>query len=263
MNIALATLVLLIVLYPGFLFRRFYYTAEFSKEYFKQTLTDLVFASILPGFIIHIIGFELFVRGRYTFDVQTLGTLLSGTTDAGRVTGAFNGIGQHAVLIIEYFAGVSILAIAGGLLTKQFVRRLKLDRKFSLFRFQNEWHYVFSGEMLDFPDIPGTAENVDFKYVDVLMRSDEGTVIYMGVLSHYTLNKEGGIDRIYLSDVSRRYLREDEAPATGKPDNRYYDLPGEFFIIPYNLVLNMHITYYSLDLTPEKEQEIKDVTPEA
>lgn len=262
MNIALATLVLLILLYPGFLFRRFYYTAEFSKEYFKQTLTDLIFASILPGFIIHIIGYNLFIKGHFTIDIQTLGTLLSGSTDASRVTTSFTAIDQHASLIIKYFTGISIIAIVSGLAIKQVVRRLKLDRRFTLFRFQNEWHYVFSGEMLDFPNIPGTAESVDFKYVDILMRSDEGTVIYMGVLAHYTLNKEGGIDRIYLSDVSRRYLKDDEAPGPGKQDNRYYDLPGEFFIVPYHLVLNMHITYYRVNLTPETEKEIADVPVE-
>ena len=254
MNIALATLALLVLLYPGFLYRRFYYTAEFSREYVKQTITDLVFASILPAFIMHIIGYCLFVKGRYDIDIQVLGTLLSGTTDAARITHAFNSLYESALQIIRYIGVVSALAMIFGILSKKVVRWCKLDRKLPFFRFQNEWHYVFSGEILDFPNIPGKAEDVDFKYVDILVKSDGGMIIYMGILSHYTLNREGGIDRIYLSDVKRRYLRDDAAPVG--EDTRYYDLPGEFFIIPYSQIINLHITYYKVELTPELQEEI-------
>lgn len=255
MNIALATLTLLVILYPGFLFRRFYFTEEFSKEYFKQSVTDLIFSSIVPGFLIHFFGYLFFLQGRTEIDVFTIGTLLSGTSDPVKVTQAFKAVYEKALTIISYFIGVSIIGMIAGLLAKLIVRNFKLDRKFKLFRFQNEWHYIFSGEILDFPKVPGKAEDVDFSYIDVLVKTNEGTVIYSGLLADYILTKDGGIDRIYLTEVKRRSLKDDliynpdddaNNTATAPPDNRYYYLPGQFFIIPYNQIINLHITYYKV-----------------
>src|SRR3954462_6028356 len=116
MNIALATLTLLIILYPGFLFRRFYFTEEFSKEYFKQSVTDLIFSSILPGIFIHFLGYLIFIKGRNQIDVFTIGTLLSGTSDAEKVTRAFTAIYHNAANIIIYFLGVSFIGMVTGFL---------------------------------------------------------------------------------------------------------------------------------------------------
>lgn len=257
MNIALATLTLLVILYPGFLFRRFYFTEEFSKEYFKQNVTDLIFSSIVPGFLIHFFGYWFLLKGRAEIDVFTIGTLLSGTSDPVKVTQAFKAIYENGSVIISYFIGVSIVGMIAGLLAKLFVRNFKLDRRFKLFRFQNEWHYIFSGEILDFPKVPGKAEDIDFSYIDALLKTNEGTVIYSGLLAEYILTKDGGIDRIYLTEVKRRFLKDDinvdsENTITNSedppPDNRYYYLPGQFFIIPYNQIINLHVTYYKVTL---------------
>lgn len=254
MNIALATLFLLILLYPGFIFRRFYYTEEFSREYFKQTITDLLVAAILPSMLLHILGYYLFINHRYNIDVATIGTLLSGTSDGTKVTAAFHNIYNNAGKIISYFIALSFLSALLGLFTKYVVRKLKLDRKFKLFRFQNEWHYIFSGEILDFPRVPGDASDISIRYIDVLVKSDQGTIIYTGILADYVLSKDGGIDRIYLTNVKRRYLKDDRLMNldSDEYDERYYHLPGQFFIIPYTQIVNLHITYYKIEVTDQE-----------
>ncbi len=255
MNIALATLFLLILLYPGFIFRRFYYTEEFSREYFKQTITDLLVAAILPSVLLHILGYYLFVSQRYNIDIATIGTLLSGTSDGAKVTAAFQSIYQNAGKIISYFICISVLAAILGLAFKYIVRKGKLDRKFKLFRFQNEWHYIFSGEILDFPGVPGDASDISIRYIDALVKSDQGTIIYTGILADYVLSKDGGIDRIYLTNVKRRYLKDDKLnqPVQAEDtDERYYYLPGQFFIIPYSQIVNLHITYYKIEVTDQE-----------
>lgn len=261
MNIALATLFLLVILYPGFIFRRFYYTEEFSREYFKQTITDLLVAAILPSALLHIAGYYLFVRHRYTIDIATIGTLLSGTSDGAKVTAAFQSIYAHATGIVAYFIAISALAALAGLLAKYIVRKGKLDRKFKLFRFQNEWHYIFSGEILDFPRVPGDASNISIRYIDALVKSDQGTIIYTGLLADYVLSRDGGIDRIYLTNVKRRYLRDDKVnqpQENNDLDERYYYLPGQFFIIPYTQIINLHITYYKIEVTDNELTEELD-----
>ncbi len=270
MNIALATLTLLIILYPGFLFRRFYFTGEFSKEYFKQSATDLIFSSILPGFFIHFIGYLLFIKGRSQIDVITIGTLLSGTSDSIKVTEAFKAVYQKAPSIAGYFFGVSVVGMVAGFAAKLVVRKFKLDRKVKLFRFQNEWHYIFSGEILDFPKVPGNAEDIDCSYIDALVKTDEGTIIYTGLLADYILTKEGGIDRIYLTDVKRRFFKDDitnkvESPAEldeSTNDSRYYYLPGRFFIISYSQIINLHVTYYKVTPNQQLKEEIQHIKTE-
>ncbi len=270
MNIALATLTLLIILYPGFLFRRFYFTGEFSKEYFKQSVTDLIFSSILPGFFIHFIGYLLFIKGRSQIDVITIGTLLSGTSDSIKVTEAFKAVYQKAPSIAGYFFGVSVVGMVAGFAAKLVVRKFKLDRKVKLFRFQNEWHYIFSGEILDFPKVPGNAEDIDCSYIDALVKTDEGTIIYTGLLADYILTKEGGIDRIYLTDVKRRFFKDDitnkvESPADldeSANDSRYYYLPGRFFIISYSQIINLHVTYYKVTPNQQLKEEIQHIKTE-
>ena len=271
MNIALATLTLLIILYPGFLFRRFYYTGEFSKEYFKQSITDLIFSSIPPGFLLHFAGYHLLIKNRSEIDISTLGTLLSGTSDSIAVTRAFKSVYQHTSSIIAYFLVISLLAMLVGYLTRLFVRNLKLDRHIRLFRFQNEWHYIFSGEIIDFPKVWGESTEIDCTYIDALVSTSEGTVIYSGLLSEYVLSREGGIDRIYLTNTKRRFFKDDQVNATNPSaeganvsddDERYYYMPGEFFVIPYTQIINMNVTYYSVTVNPEVTKEIAHVSTE-
>ena len=98
MNLALSTLVLLLFLIPGFLFRRFYYTGEFSKQYFKQNFSELIFPTLIPSLLIH--GFGLFLInyttlfGAYTFDIDVISGLISGVANYEQVNYALKNIYQ-------------------------------------------------------------------------------------------------------------------------------------------------------------------------
>lgn len=255
MNIALSTLILFLFLIPGFLFRRFYYTGEFSKQYFKQNFTDLVFPTLIPSLLFHALGIFLISHSpftsNYVVDVGVISGLISGVANYEQVNRALLNIYTYSGPILAYFLTISLISGVTGFLVKVLVRNLKLDRRQKIFRFQNEWHYIFSGEILDFPRVPGKAEDLDFTYVDALVKSDEGTIIYSGLLTEYVLSKEGGIDRLYLTDVKRRYLKNDEREKPG--ENKYYYMPGQFFVLPFQHVINLHITYYTVEISTSQE----------
>ncbi len=256
MNVALSTLILFLFLIPGFLFRRFYYTGEFSKQYFKQNFTDLIFPTLIPSLLFHAVGIYLINHGplanNYILNVEVISGLISGVANYDQVNHSLHNIYTYSDAILGYFFYISLLSGATGFLVRVLVRNLKLDRKLKIFRFQNEWHYIFSGEILDFPRVPGKAEDLDFTYVDALVKSDEGTIIYSGLLTEYVLSKEGGIDRLYLTDVKRRYLRNDEKEKPGE-ESKYYYMPGQFFVLPFQHVINLHITYYTVEVSSTKE----------
>lgn len=241
MDLALLPILIFFLLLPGLLFRRFYYTEEFSKEYFKESLPSFFLATAIPSCLIHLVCWQ-FVTYWYDINVRILGVLVSGTDDPGQLEEAFDGIIFYGLEIFWYFIFLAVFSSLLGKLCKFIVRKTKWDRTIKLFRFQNEWHYIFSGEVLDFPRVPGEATEIDFTYVDVLVEKEGDPIIYMGMLSDYVLSRDGGIDRIILSYVKRRFLSED-----GSTD--YYVMPGAFFVIPFSKVLNIHLTYYQAEVS--------------
>lgn len=181
----------------------------------------------------------------YHINFEVLGLILLGESEQTSISMIFRNIDSHKVEIFIYFVSASTAGAALGRLAKAVVRRSKWDRKYKLLRFKNEWHYLFSGEVLDFPRVSGSFEEVDFRYVDALVQTNDGVFIYNGFLEDYILSKDGGIDRIYLSNVRRRQMEADKPPKK-KNDQRYYSLPGKFFVLPYSQVINLHIVYYSI-----------------
>jgi hypothetical protein len=250
MSIALPTITLVLIIAPGLIFRRFYYTGEFSKEFFKSNFSDLVFSAVVPSFLIH--GLLYFpIHYTNTIDFDLLSILFSGTSEVKDIGIAFSKIEKSLTLIVSYFLLAFLLSAVLGLTLKFIVRKFKLDRKLNLLRFKNEWHYLFSGEILDFPNVSGNADEISFSVVDAMVESSEGSLLYSGILSSYVLNKDSGIDRIYLSDVKRRFLKDDKKDA-------YYKMPGEFFVLPFDTIVNLHITYYSVELSDMIDKDIEE-----
>jgi hypothetical protein len=138
------------------------------------------------------------------------------------------------------------VSFVAGHSSRKIVRIFKLDRKYKLFRFSNDWHYLLSGEFLDFPEVPDHPEEVSFKLVNVLTTAGSQQIIYVGELIHFTLSDEGGLDNVVLKDAKRRLLQDD------LDEDRYYDIPGRYITIPYKNITNINIRYFYLaDVTDE------------
>lgn len=238
MNIALFSVLFFIFLFPGILFRRFYFTGEFSKEYFKSSYFELLLSTFLPAIFFHLTGgFLLYVLFSHEFDYS----LFIDLTEKKILK--INSL-QKVSLSKAIFYNIINCTTASllGFYLKKIVRDNKLDRKYKLLRFKNEWHYLVTGEILDFPNVPGEASTVDFVWVDLMVETKEGTIIYTGVLSDYILSKENGLDRIYLSEVIRRYLIDDY-----NTKRKEYEMPGNFMVFSFDKILNMNLTYYQIE----------------
>lgn len=260
MNLAIPTLTLIFLLAPGLAFRRGYFSGAFSQQYFKATFSDLLIATILPAVAIHILLFNFAVRYFYNIDANTLAILLSGTTEPQQIRVAFSSLNHNAKEICLYLLLASVISFVLGIVCKNLIRGLRYDRKYTFFQFQNKWHYLFTGEILDFPGQAGRPEDVDFVYIDALVDCQEGTVLYSGMLAEHLLSKDGGLDRIYLSDTRRRYLKNKD---NGEEGTSYYEMPGNLFVIPYISIINLHITYYSIEVQKELKEQIDKVDIEA
>jgi hypothetical protein len=151
------------------------------------------------------------------------------------------GYGDIFVSYLMYCTFVMTVSFFAGHACRKIVRVAKLDRRFKLFRFTNDWHYLLSGEFLDFPEVPDHPEEVSFKLVNALTTVGSQQMIYIGELIHFTLSDEGGLENIVLKDAKRRLLQDDLV------ENRYYDIPGRYITIPYKTIININVRYFYLE----------------
>lgn len=246
MNLALSTFILFLILLPGIFFRRFYYTQEFSTEYFKQTFLEIFLSGFIPSIVLHSIWYFGAGLFGYYVDLELFGSLLTNTPNP-KVSKNLN---DFALPIILYHLSMWMGSAGLGRFLKQIVRTTGADRQLSLLRFQNSWHYIFTGEFYEFPNSNieldlDTVEDIELVYVDALVETKEGSLLYEGILVHYELSKDGGLDYIGLKQVQRRFLKDDQGLSGGTP--KHYKIPGNLMLLKYSEIRNLNFTYYTLD----------------
>lgn len=241
MNLAISTLVIFFLfILPGLLFRRAYYSGVFSKQYFKSAPFQVFVSSIVPGVLFQL-SFCYIVLQFIFIDFGVVLNLLNPDLDYFRFE--IDILQRNLLSILLYQGGLFLYVFVFAKACKTVVRRFKLDRKFKELRFQNRWHYILSGEVLDFPenDGKGRAKDIFLTYIDIAINTGYKTILYIGFLADYHLTKEGvGLDYIHLRKVKRRDIDK----ISGKSfDGKEYTIPGDVFLIPFSNVINLNISY--------------------
>lgn len=242
MNLALNTIVLFIFfIIPGLVFRRFYYTGEFSQQYFKSEPFQVFSVAIIPAFIFQCLCILFFnCVCKWNINFETFAALITG--EKQELMSAIISAGKEIDKILIYNFNLWVWAALLGFGSKVLVRKLKWDRKYRILRFQNNWHYILRGEIVDFPETiqPSQADAIDFSVIDVLVETDDGTFIYSGILDDYHLNRESsGLEYLYLTYTRRKKY--------GGKAAKWKNIPGDYFIIPFEKVITLNISYYSME----------------
>lgn len=239
MNIALGTLIILFLLSPGFIIRYTFLKGPYSRKNYKPSVTTEIFWAIIPAVFLQLSGLYFLLISGYELDFKFIYLLLTGSD---KITN-FSLLSANIPGFLVYFLIISFLAAGLGFSARWLVMHWQLDKKFGIFKINNEWYYLFSGRILD------RAEEIDFIQVDALVQTPEGVVIYCGVLNDFYLTSDGGIDRLYLVNVYRRKFADDYIVANVEPknlDDRYYNMPGDYLVIFGQTLLNLNLTYYKL-----------------
>ncbi len=247
MAFAVSTLFLFLFILPGITFKRAYLSSVFSRKLKFSGILDEVFWALFPSIIMHILSYFFLLAGSSAFDFNFD---LKGVLSAALLQQTNENYADIFVSYLLYCTFVMTVSFFAGHACRKIVRLLKFDRKFKLFRFTNDWHYLLSGEFLDFPEVPDHPEEVSFKLVNALTNVGSQQMIYIGELIHFTLSDEGGLENIVLKDAKRRLLQDDLS------ENRYYDIPGRYITIPYKTIININIRYFYLEeVTDDYENE--------
>ncbi len=157
---------------------------------------------------------------------------------------------------IAYFFLVLLVAGLSGYILNQIVRFFDLDVKIKLFRYRNQWYYVFSGKILRFKKFKEAISTTNASEDDIditkpiltvgniLVRlNEQQTCLYTGFIVDYDLkpNNISELQRIYLAEISKKSFRKPGEIS----DNKNYprNIPGKFFVIPGKDIINYNINY--------------------
>jgi len=246
-QVALNTVIaVMMAIFPGFIFRKCYYTGEFTKQFnqsneFDKLLWNVFFSGISIGFT-----FLLIYLFRSLTGLEVLKSLSYETINQLSEPIANNKIPQKDVIFRTYKDLLVIISLIYffsfffGLTLHWLVRTLRLDVRFPLFRFKNYWYYYIHGGKILYSN-PGNKK-LAFTKADVLCEIAGETKLYSGILSQYTVNKDdNNLENIFLTNAQAlKQIKDANGNTTGVKTR---DIPGAVFCIPYNTVLNMNFVY--------------------
>lgn len=158
------------ILLPGFVLNRAYYSGPFSKKYLQTNIVADIGASLPLSALIHwtmmIWAIPIYcsiTKQELCLDFQYIGMLLSGVSSVKEINAIFNNVSIYYDEIIKYFITSLIIGRVLGTIFRRVVRLLKLDLIFKKLRYDNEWYYLLTGEVLGW-----RGHNGIIKYLEIL-----------------------------------------------------------------------------------------------
>lgn len=253
MNLAFTTILIFLIIAPGFLSRIAYNSSKLSvRDPNKNILNELTW-SIIPSLSIHVIAiFLVEFFSHYYIDFKQLGNLILGVKTDNKVEESFNQLREFLIPIFFYNLAVFAFSFFSGYILRNIIRFNRWDRKIRYLRFSNKWHYIFTGECLDFPDVPDKFEEITDKIINVLCKVNDKTILYSGEYFNYYINSNGDLEAIHLKYPIRRYFKDDNLQ-----QKEYYKIESRYLVIPNSDIININFRYLNT-----QEISLEDLTEE-
>lgn len=259
-QVALNTIIgIMMAVFPGFLFRKCYYSGEFTKQFnqsneLDKLLWNVFFSGISMGITFLSIYFFRSVSGlevlsSLSYDIVTqLATPISKNEvpDKDLIYKTY----KDLLIIISL---IYLFSCFLGLILHWLVRSLRIDIYFPLLRFKNYWYYYIHGGKILYSN--PTNRTPAFTVADVLCEIAGETKLYKGIVSQYTINKDdSNLENIFLTNARAVKQHKDENGTTVSTTLR--EIPGAAFCIPYKTVANMNLVYVYEDDQNKRFQKV-------
>ncbi|MEQ9886448.1 hypothetical protein [Pectobacterium zantedeschiae] len=198
MNIAFTAFFILLLVLPGFLYLSKYDKKEnISLE--KKSLDASSAQAFFVALIMHIIAISLAhvilnktIDYKIVFKILVNDKLIPSEVDS--VTSSVNWISIYFIFIflLSYFSGIIM----------QWLRFKFNPNKESCYSFNLPWYYELNGIVEKDSPIP------DMIKITCMLDSNNKTYLYSGILEDFYLNPDGSLDRVVISNVERRMLKD-------------------------------------------------------
>lgn len=233
---------------PGVIFKRFYFQGQFTKQFGAGLFADRLITSIFWGIFVQIITF-LFYSRIFGFTYTSIKQVI----DKAYIEISKNLLPDFTYVQLSHILGylVFLLFMSGALGTflHSLIRVFKIDVFFKVLRFSNEWNYYFKGEILSTSEFKGGKKGkVLSTNIDLLIEDGtEKNKMVSGYLTQYTLSsKTGELETIYLTNA-KRY---------SKSENKFKEIPGDCFIVPFNKVIDMNLIYNTIKVASNEKKQL-------
>jgi hypothetical protein len=256
MNIALGAVIIFIILLPPIAFYVSYSFGYQSKAGPKFSLLDSILASAIFSLIIHAVAIALIGKEiRFDILLKLLGGEIKDLENKISNTVFQQSLWQFAI----YNAIIFVIAVALGRLVRYLVIQIDRHHNNELLRPFNRWWYLFNGYYLI--QIGHESRDYDFVFVDAVVDTKDGTIIYSGYLVEFICNGEE-LDRIYLNDTIKKYFKRQNANVEGErkifSNEDEKEIPGQFLCIPYKEILNLNVTFVAIENSLDDLQTFPD-----
>lgn len=187
----------------------------------------------------------------FKFDLESLSLTLSGSENSNY----FNDFENKFPNILLYNSTLAFFSVLSGYLLRKLVRFCKWDRKYKFFRFKNSWHYILNGEFFDFPnaysDLRDTkVEDIEIIYLDVLLDTSEGRILYGGFFVDYQLSSSMEPEYLVIQNAVRQKLNHDEPASSLNVNNDCKkEIKGNVLVLPFDQVKNLNLSYCEIEDT--------------
>lgn len=254
MNIALSAVIIFLLLLPPIAFYLAFTLGKFPKSGPKIGLLEGLMLSAVISTLLHAFAF-LLVEKEIRFDLIAL--LIGGDLKSfGALTNNTNFRYQFQQFVL-YNAVMVLIAIFLGRTVRLLVKHLGWHAHDEFLRLYNYWWYLFNGYKVDGFVNNGSPIPYDIVYINALVNTNSGTMIYSGILIDFVCEGEK-LDRIYLSET---YKREFKKMATNDKGNFLshevgdeYPIDGDTMMIPYVNIINLNLHF--VNIPPENENSI-------
>ncbi len=242
--------ILLLIFFPGLIFRRLYFYGEFSKQFNpEKNLVNLLAKSSIPGLILLVLIFLFY--DKYVIDID-LGKIIDKFKDVTSQDFRYSETTEKPIklLVNEYVLPfLEFLYFSSGIigiLLSRLVRYTKLDTRFKLLRFKNQWFYIFTDQFSDFKKNRHLKERNKkhvFTKADIQIETAHENIYYSGIVVDYELLPS---DSSVLSKVVlRKAVRtENEDPDSNEQNNKgLQNIAGKYLVVDCKSMKSINLSY--------------------
>ena len=255
MEFAISAVLLLALLLPGFITQLTYTKGSWhwNSPTSTQTITEQIPSAVVLSGVLHTIWATAAFCLNQPINLDATVMLLLGSYghDDVHFDTTIAAFSKHSYQIFWYFLTLYIASALSGYFGHSFVRKRKLDLKSKFFRFNNEWYYLLSGEILEFSEVNNSEGEIDGVYLTTVVHHNDKDYLYRGIVADFYFDKSGSLDRILMRLAHRRCLSNDRE--LGQPfnnddpaftsDDRYYDIEGDYFLLRYSEMSTINVDY--------------------
>ncbi len=248
MNIALGAILLVLLLTPGAIIIRGYYSSWIEKKNnIHIPFSDLLFKGIVFSIIYHSVAICLINYVGFIPDFHLLYHLIIGK-DIDQTSSDLNSAIRW---FFTYYLFSIIICLTITKFFKKIIQSYNWDLKYNAFKNTNYWFELFSARKLEQLGIQGKQIDTTLIYVDVL--TDKG-IIYSGFLSDFNYSPiKDELENVVLQHFEKRSFEiQNSQEKKIDPNGRFHttgtplEFPGDALIVPASQIININIHYLNV-----------------